>query len=108
VLRIELMLTMLPPASPKCFTPRGCEEIAKHVQVELLVERVLRQVGDHLEHRDAGIVDEHVNLAVIRHYRVEQPHDIGGLGHVGLHRRGFAAAATIDATTASARSLLPM
>jgi hypothetical protein len=62
----------------------GRQEIAQHVHVELLVERLLGQVGDHLEDRDTGIVDEHVDLAVVCHDRIEQARDVSGLGHVGL------------------------
>ncbi|MOA14740.1 hypothetical protein D3C78_1348610 [compost metagenome] len=49
---------------------------------------MLRQ-GHHLE--DAGVVDQHVDLAQLRFGFIEHPTNIGGRGHVCLHRYGLVA-----------------
>ena len=61
------------------------QEVTQHVDIELLMESLLGQVSDHLEYRDASVVHEHVYLAVIGLYPVEQANNVGRIAHVSLH-----------------------
>src|SRR5207247_6646155 len=69
------------------------ENQAEHIQIEMLVEVLLRHVFQRGEFIDARVVDENVEPAKGFLHLGEKPFDVGLPGNISLHRYGFASGA---------------
>ena len=83
---------MLPPLGLNCATA-ACvtSNKSEHIQIELFVEVLRRDLLERAKLVDARVVDQDVDRAELLDDGVDEGSDGIGIGHVGLDHDGFAA-----------------